>query len=217
MAEQAYILDIDTKFLDNVQKIDQYLANAAKTAYDFTEKFKDLANSSGAFAGRMKALEEEVAKIGKLKVNDLGLATISVDAKKAIDNTNILAQRMAALKDEWLAVTRNNKGSGLVKERDLSNISKLQDAVKQLTERLNTERVPKKAQRTYVAEIELYKKMISTMMKSNKTLVEEEAKNIQARVKENEKYFNKVLQLQEQTERKGRNDEAKRVSDIRKE
>lgn len=218
MAEQAYILDIDTKFLDNVQKIDQYLANAAKTAYDFTEKFKDLANSSGAFAGRMKALEEEVAKIGKLKVNDLGLATISVDAKEAIDNTNILAQRMAALKEEWLAVTSNNrKGSGLIKAKDLTDISKLQSAIEQLKEKLNTEHVSSAKQRIYVAELELYQKMVKEMMKSNKTLSDEEAKRLQKEYNEILKYVNKVLKLKEQTERKKRQDEAKDISDIRKE
>lgn len=218
MAEQAYILDIDTKFLDNVQKIDQYLASAAKTAYDFTEKFKDLANSSGAFAGRMKALEEEVAKIGKLKVNDLGLATISVDAKKAIDNTNVLAERMAALKEEWLAVTSNNrKGSGLIKAKDLTDISKLQSAIAQLKEKLNTEHVSSAKQRIYVAELELYQKMVKEMMKSNKTLSDEKAKRLQKEYNETVKYANKVLKLKEQTELKERQDEAKRISDIRKE
>lgn len=217
MAEQAYILDIDTKFLDNVQKIDQYLANAAKTAYDFTEKFKDLANSSGTFAGRMKALEEEVARIGKLKVNDLGLATITVDAKEAIDNANVLNQRLSALRDQWVAVTAKGNTSGLVSERDLDNISDLRAAIKTLKEELNTKQMSSEKRQAYVAELELYQKMVKEMMKSNETLSKEEAKRLQREFNESVKYAEELLKIKEQSKRKEDRDEAKRVSDIRKE
>lgn len=135
MAEQGVVLDIDAKFIKNLQDADKALKSAATQADNVTKAFAKTLQGSGQFAQRMQDIYSGLAKLGNIDFSG-GIAKIEVSSRTAADGVNLLSQRMLKLKEEYdnLAQSTNgqkSRGTNLriTTAADLENIAKLRSAI----------------------------------------------------------------------------------------
>ena len=87
MAEQGYVLDIDTQFLQRLEKADEALGKFIKSTDKLTQKFDDLASGGlSRFANAIDSIVQSISQVSKVDVGDMGISKVSEVASRAADD-----------------------------------------------------------------------------------------------------------------------------------
>ena len=98
MAEQGFILDIDTKFLQRLEKADQALTKLITATDRVSSSFDKLSSGSlSKFAGYIDAIVASIGKASGMKIGDFGLDGVTEKATKAADTVNSLVKTFSGV------------------------------------------------------------------------------------------------------------------------
>lgn len=138
MAEQGFILDIDTKFLKNIQQADKELSKVITKTNNLTKSFSQVVQGANSFKAQMQGVASSMSKLGNVDFSS-GLAKVNVTTRTAVDSVNLLVANMSKLKTEYRSIASemsSNKKTGahlrITSEADLQNIGKLRRAISQI-------------------------------------------------------------------------------------
>lgn len=93
MAEQGVVLDIDTQFLQRLEKADKALGNLVTSVDKVSRRFDDMASGSlKNFANAMDAIVSSIGKASNVEVGDMGISKVSKEASNAVDAVNELVE-----------------------------------------------------------------------------------------------------------------------------
>lgn len=132
MAEQGYILDIDTKFIERLEKADKALDKMVKSVDNVTDSLNGLASGPlSNFASLIDSITGSVGNLSKTKVGDLGLTETQDAASEAIDRINIISTEI----DKITVNGKTYSNGSLVKlkedtEEALRELEKVQEKLK---------------------------------------------------------------------------------------
>lgn len=93
MAEQGFILDIDTKFIQRLEQADKSLAKMVESVDKVSSRLNHLADGPlTKFASMIGSITGSVEKLSSTKVGDLGLTETSNIASTTIDKVNKIVE-----------------------------------------------------------------------------------------------------------------------------
>lgn len=203
MAEQGFVLDIDTKFLNNLKQADKALASAANRAQELTRHFQNVLTPTSTFAQRLTAIYSDLAKIGTVDMSS-GIAKIDTSARTSVDAVNLLTNNMAKLKTEYNAINEAASGSKsrgthmrITNDADLQNIYKLKAAIKSIDDELSKNRKKPLSLvdiNSLNTQRDLYKRAIDELSLPDDKRTEKSVKNVKRRISELNKEAKAVIQ-----------------------
>lgn len=136
MAEQGYVLDIDTKFLQNLEKADAALQRTIASSDATSKKFVSMLGSATSFKERVDQIYTSLSKLGGVRIDQgSGFAKINTDARTSVDAVNLLTQNMKKLEAEYQVLQKATKKGGLndigmvAGKNELVNMNDLKAAV----------------------------------------------------------------------------------------
>lgn len=136
MAEQGYVLDIDTKFLQNLEKADAALQRTIASSDATSKKFVSMLGSATSFKERVDQIYTSLSKLGGVKIDQgSGFAKVNTDARTSVDAVNLLTQNMKKLEAEYQVLQKATKKGGLkdigmvAGKKELTNMNDLKAAV----------------------------------------------------------------------------------------
>lgn len=137
MVNQGSAIEIDLKFLENINKADESLRRSVASAQQLTETFQKMVTSSGSYSQGVQNLLALLSKYDNLKFDpSSGMLKLSTTTRTAVDGVQLLMDRTDDLKKRWANLTSEigpkNKSRAkmqIVNEADLTNITKLKTAI----------------------------------------------------------------------------------------
>ena len=175
MAEQGFILDIDAKFLKNLEQADKALSKSVGNANQMTDAFKGTVLGSSQFASQVKSLVEQMNKLGGLKIDGSGIASIDTAAMSATDKINLLIDNMSKFKSAISAM----KGSGQdtwLSPNQLFSAPDLRTAIADIQDIMKSDKTLKLVdQQSLTNEVETYKAALKELSKSDEQRIKEHA------------------------------------------
>lgn len=142
MANKATVIDIDTKFLENIKKSEQALINAADAADKMTQMFVRATQGSGNMAEMFQNIQAGLDKVGAKADFSTGVLKVNTALRDTTDMVNTLTHNLDEAKSKYTSMISSMNPSGgkiggrtgitLLKEEDLNNIGKLEKKVKEI-------------------------------------------------------------------------------------
>lgn len=176
MAEQGFILDIDTKFLKNLEQADKALSKSMMSADGLTNAFKDTTLGSGRFAEQIQALLTQMQKLGGFKIDGNGFAAINTNAMSATDKVNLLIANL----ERFQTVIRSMNKSGQttwLKPEEMLNPASLKKAIADIQDVLKSDKTLKLIDTQQLSnELKAYQGALKEIQRSDKDRVESAAK-----------------------------------------
>lgn len=147
MAEQGYVLDIDTKFLQNLEKADKHLKMTISSSNGLTTMFTNMVGSSGSFLNKINEVKSKLISLGNVKIDSKGgFEVMTTSARTSIDAVNLLRQNLNVLNKEYRSIAESRKIAGssqmkmFVNKKDLNDIGKLKKGISDIDQMLNKNR-----------------------------------------------------------------------------
>lgn len=232
MAGQGYVLDIDSKFLTNLQKADEALNKSVSAANALSSQFVNMVRNSGSYSQGVHNLLESLTRLGSVKIDPVtGLQSLSVESRNAKDSLDLVAQRTSGLRERWKELTNEigkTKGNDrwrmrITDEKDLSDIQALTRAVKSIDAALTKSTAKTKlsaVQRQQLVEQKaIYKSMLDELkmtdaqriqseITTNNKIVADAARRADAVIREKRREVNEAIQLARTSSTKAQLDSA---------
>lgn len=137
MASNGYILDIDTKFIQNLERADRALRQSVSAANDLTDRFTQMVNSTSNYSLGVQNVLNVLNKIKGVQIDPAtGLLKMGTEARNTAEGIELLKARTEDLKARWVSLSKEigkkKKGPAamqIVSDKDLTNINALQTAI----------------------------------------------------------------------------------------
>ena len=232
MAGQGYVLDIDAKFLTNLQKADEALNKSVSAANALSSQFVNMVRNSGSYSQGVHNLLESLTRLGSVKIDPVtGLQALSVKSRNAKDSLDLVAQRTSGLRERWKELTSEigkTKGNDrwrmrITDEKDLTNIQALTTAVKSIDHALTKSTAKTKlteVQRQQLVEQKaIYKSLLDELkmtdaqriqseIATNNKIVADATRRADAVIREKRREVNEAIQLARTSSTKAQLDSA---------
>lgn len=232
MAGQGYVLDIDAKFLTNLQKADEALNKSVSSANALSSQFVNMVRNSGSYSQGVHNLLESLTRLGSVKIDPVtGLQSLVVESRNAKDSLDLVGQRTAGLRERWKELASEigkTKGNDrwrmrITDEKDLTNIQALTTAVKSIDNALTKSTAKTKlteVQRQQLVEQKaIYKSMLAELkmtdaqriqseIATNNKIVADATRRADAVIREKRREVNEAIQLARTSSTKAQLDSA---------
>lgn len=219
MAGKGYVLDIDAKFLSNLQKADAALNKSVSSANALSSQFVAMVRNSSGYSQGVQNLFESLTRLGQVKIDPVtGLQSLNIESRNAKDSLDLVAQRTSGLKERWKELTSEigkTKGNDrwrmrITDEKDLSDIQALTKAVKSIDAALTKSTAKTKlseVQRQQLVEQKaIYKSMLAELkmtdaqriqseISTNNKIISDAARRADAVIREKRREVNEAIQL----------------------
>lgn len=218
MANQATVIDIDTKFLENIKKSEQALINAANAADRMTQMFARATQGSGNMAAMFQSIQAGLDKVGAKADFSSGFLKANTTVRDTADMVNTLARNIDEAKSKYASMISSMNSSGgkiggrtgitLLKEEDLNNISKLEKKVKEIDSFLSDGRRKTPSTETILKLTEFkefYKAHIKELETTDEKRVEKKIKALRDEFKEMQRQV-KALEKEQKAAQKAVDD-----------
>ena len=193
MAEQGFILDLDTKFLKNLEQADKALSKSVDNANQMTDAFASTTLGAGRFANTVQTLLGKIGQLGGLKIDDSGFARIDTTAMSAADKVNLLIQNMSRYKAEIQNIRASGQDTWL-SPLDVDSAPKLKAAISDIEEIMKTDSTLKLVDQAALSnEVKMYKSALKELQLSD----DERIKNAVDGVNNSLKRINKAFKQDE--------------------
>lgn len=198
-----YILDIDTKFLQNLKAADAALAKSIANSKMISTQFSNMVQRSQAFGKSLGNVQTAMSKLGSGATVDFskGIISINTAAMTATDKVNLLTQSVQQLRTKYneLQASTSKKGMALKSSADLTDKAKVEAALRQAENKLAKGTSPAKSDHLR-KQVELYKAAMKELTKSDDQRTKEAVREVQRRVAEaNKEADSKIKQSERET------------------
>lgn len=198
-----YILDIDTKFLQNLKAADAALAKSIANSKMISTQFSNMVQRSQAFGKSLGNVQTAMSKLGSGATVDFskGIISINTAAMTATDKVNLLTQSVQQLRTKYneLQASTSKKGMALKSSADLTDKAKVEAALRQAENKLAKGTSPAKSDHLR-KQVELYKAAMKELTKSDDQRTKEAVREVQRRVAEaNKEASSKIKQSERET------------------
>lgn len=198
-----YILDIDTKFLQNLKAADTALAKSIANTKMISAQFSNMVQRSQAFGKSLGNVQTAMNKLGSGATVDFskGIVSINTAAMTATDKVNLLTQSVQQLRVKYdeLQSSTTRKGMVLKSPDSLTDIAKVETALRQAENKLAKGTSPAKSDHLR-QQIELYKAAMRELTKSDDQRTKEAVREVQRRIAEaNKEADAKIKQSERET------------------
>lgn len=189
MAEQGYVLGIDTEFLNNLRMADAALAKSVTHTKYLTNEFQNMVGKTGPYAQQISAIQNALAKLGAGSKMDFsqGIVKISTDAMTATDKIYLLMHNINKLHQRFDELKAQTTMGMFVDDKDLNKISALMQGLKDAREMLRTGRLDLYETKDVTAQIELYKAAIKELSKTDEDRTKAVIKEVNERIRQSER------------------------------
>lgn len=182
-----YILDIDTKFLQNLKAADAALAKSIANTKMISTQFSNMVQRSQAFGKSLGNVQAAMSKLGSGATVDFskGIVSINTAAMTATDKVNLLTQSVQQLRAKYdeLQSSTTRKGMALKSSDSLTDIAKVEAALRQAENKLAKGTSPAKSEHLR-KQVELYKAAMRELTKSDDQRTKEAVREVQRRTAE---------------------------------
>lgn len=198
-----YILDIDTKFLQNLKAADAALAKSIANSKMISTQFSNMVQRSQAFGKSLGNVQTAMSKLGSGATVDFSKGIISINsaAMTATDKVNLLTKSVQQLRTKYdeLQASTSKKGMALKSSADLTDKAKVEAALRQAENKLDKGTSPAKSEHLR-KQVELYKAAMKELTKSDDQRTKEAVREVQRRVAEaNKEADSKIKQSERET------------------
>jgi hypothetical protein len=189
MAEQGFVLDIDTTFLNNLRMADKALAKSVMHAKYLTTEFHNMVGKTGPYAQQINAIHNALAKLGSGSKMDFsqGIVKISTDSIAAIDKIHLLVNNLNKLRQRSDELKAHTSIGMFVDDKDFHRVSALMQGLKDAREMLRTGKLELYETRDIAAQIELYKAAIKELTKTDEDRTKDVIKEVNERIRQSER------------------------------
>lgn len=189
MAEQGFVLDIDTTFLNNLRMADKALAKSVTHAKYLTNEFQNMVGKTGPYAQQISAIQNALTKLGSGSKMDFsqGIAKISTDSMTAIDKIYLLMSNINKLRQRFDELKAQTPMGMFVNDKDFNKVSELMQGIKDAREMLRTGKLDLYETREIAAQIELYKAAIKELTKTDEDRTKVVIKEVNERIRQSER------------------------------
>lgn len=188
MASNGYILDIDTKFIQNLERADKALRQSVNAANDLTDRFTQMVNSTSNYSLGVQNVLNVLNKLKGVQIDPAtGLLKMGTEARSTAEGVELLKARTEDLKERWISLSKEigkkKKGPAamqIVNEKDLTNINALQTAITNINDILanasGNKKVGLKTQQQLVEQRKLYSDLLKEAQLTDAQRLESEIK-----------------------------------------
>lgn len=188
MASNGYILDIDTKFIQNLERADKALRQSVSAANDLTDRFTQMVNSTSNYSLGVQNVLNVLNKLKGVQIDPAtGLLKMGTEARNTAEGIELLKARTEDLKARWVGLSKEigkkKKGPAamqIVNEKDLTNINALQTAIANINDILSNasgnKKVGIKTQQQLVEQRKLYSDLLKEAQLTDAQRLESEIK-----------------------------------------
>lgn len=187
MANQTNIIDIDSKFLDNLKAADKALQHSAMWASNMSREFVNMVNQTGSLKTALSAMGGAAnAKFDK------GFLQMNTSARNAVDAVNSLSTAIANAKTNYGAMVKEIGSRvkpvklSLLKQTDLQDIEKLKSKISDIDTALNKERSKPLSAKTISALVEFkafYQQTLNDILMTDNDRTDKQMKNVEKIIK----------------------------------
>lgn len=188
MASNGYILDIDTKFIQNLERADKALRQSVNAANDLTDRFTQMVNSTSNYSLGVQNVLNVLNKLKGVQIDPAtGLLKMGTEARNTAEGIELLKTRTEDLKARWVSLSKEigkkKKGPAamqIVNEKDLTNINALQTAIANINDILSNasgnKKIGLKTQQQLVEQRKLYSDLLREAQLTDSQRLESEIK-----------------------------------------
>lgn len=188
MASNGYILDIDTKFIQNLERADKALRQSVNAANDLTDRFTQMVNSTSNYSLGVQNVLNVLNKLKGVQIDPAtGLLKMGTEARNTAEGIELLKTRTEDLKARWVSLSKEigkkKKGPAamqIVNEKDLTNINALQTAIANINDILSSasgnKKIGLKTQQQLIEQRKLYSDLLKEAQLTDAQRLESEIK-----------------------------------------
>jgi DNA repair exonuclease SbcCD ATPase subunit len=188
MASNGYILDIDTKFIQNLERADRALRQSVSAANDLTDRFTQMVNSTSNYSLGVQNVLNVLNKLKGVQIDPAtGLLKMGTEARNTAEGIELLKARTEDLKARWVSLSKEigkkKKGPAamqIVNEKDLTNINALQVAIANINDILSNasgnKKIGLKTQQQLIEQRKLYSDLLKEAQLTDAQRMESEIK-----------------------------------------
>lgn len=172
MSSNGYVLDIDTKFIQNLERADKALRQSVESANNLTERFTQMVNSTSNYSLGVQNVLNVLNQLKGVKIDPVtGLLKMGTEARSTAEGVELLKARTEDLKARWVSLSKEigkkKKGPAamqIVNEKDLTNINALQTAIANINDILSSasgnKKIGAKTQQQLIEQRKLYSDLL---------------------------------------------------------
>ena len=188
MASNGYILDIDTKFIQNLERADKALRQSVESANSLTDRFTQMVNSTSNYSLGVQNVLNVLNQLKGVKIDPAtGLLKMGTEARNTADGVELLKARTEDLTTRWVSLSKEigKKKTGpsamqIVNEKDLTNINALQTAIANINDILSNasgnKKIGLKTQQQLIEQRKLYSDLLKEAQLTDGQRLESEIK-----------------------------------------
>lgn len=188
MASNGYILDIDTKFIQNLERADKALRQSVESANSLTDRFTQMVNSTSNYSLGVQNVLNVLNQLKGVKIDPAtGLLKMGTEARSTAEGIELLKARTVDLKERWVSLSKEigkkKKGPAamqIVNEKDLTNINALQTAIANINDILSNasgnKKIGQKTQQQLIEQRKLYSDLLREAQLTDAQRLESEIK-----------------------------------------
>ena len=217
MASNGYILDIDTKFIQNLERADRALRQSVSAANDLTDRFTQMVNSTSNYSLGVQNVLNVLNKLKGVQIDPAtGLLKMGTEARNTAEGIELLNARTEDLKARWVSLSKEigkKKGPAamqIVNDKDLTNINALQTAIANINDILSSasgnKKIGTKTQQQLVEQKKLYSDLLKetqltdaqrleSEISTNNKVIADAARRADAVIREKRREVNEAIQL----------------------
>jgi hypothetical protein len=142
MANQSSVIELDTKFLENIKKAESALISAANAADQMTNMFVRATQGSGQMATMFQNIQAGLDKVGAKADFSTGVLKANTALRGTADMVNTLSRNIDDAKSRYAEMLSSMSGKSgklggkggitLLKQDEISNIGKVQEKIKEI-------------------------------------------------------------------------------------
>ena len=138
MAEQGYVLDIEAKFIERLEKADEALDKFVKSTDKLSQQFDKLSSGGlSRFANAIDSIVQSISQVSRVDIGDMGISNASNSAAAAVDNINDISSAIQNVQEVSKRTTLSFDISDYVKPSEVkAEITKTGKAIKNATDKL---------------------------------------------------------------------------------
>lgn len=197
MADTGIVLDLDAKFLKNLEQANKSLTKSIQHSKDLTRQFTKLVQGTNSFSEQVRQLTTMMDRIGggQLIKAENGMLKIEQGARTASDAVELLEGNISKLTEKYRKFASENsfgkKNSGtslrIIDEQDLKNIPKLRAAIASINASLNSKSRKKPLSLVDINQLNeqkaIYLAALRELRKTDNQRVSEQEKNAKRVIK----------------------------------
>ena len=138
MAEQGFVLDIDTKFIERLEKADEALDKMVRSVDNVANSLNKLASGGlSRFASIIDGITGSVTNLSEAKIGDFGLSEVSDSAADAVDGVNDILNAVQQVKEAGAKTSLSFNIVDYIKPSEVTaKIEKTKTAIENATDKL---------------------------------------------------------------------------------